>query len=164
MLLYRPGEEDPVEALYDRYADMLYRVALSMLKNREDAEDAVQSVFEKYMLHPHLFLSAEHEKAWMLRVTINQCRDALRRRSQRAALPLDEVAGTGVWDHHSEVLDVLQRLPEEYRLPLTLYYFEDCTIEEIARTMQLGLSAVKMRLQRGRAMLRKELKGDDCHA
>ena len=84
MLLYIPGEEDPVEALYDRYADMLYRVALSMLKNREDAEDAVQSVFEKYVLHPRLFLSAEHEKAWMLRVTINQCRDALRRRSQRA--------------------------------------------------------------------------------
>ena len=96
MLLYVPGEEDPIAALYDRYAAMLYRLALSTMKNREDAEDVVQSVFEKYVLRPHLFLSREHEKAWMLRVTMNQCKDALRRRNLRQGASLDEVAEVGV--------------------------------------------------------------------
>ena len=133
MLLYVPMERDPIEELYDRYAAMLYRLALSELKNREDAEDAVQAVFEKYVLAPHLFFSREHEKAWMLRVTMNQCRDMLRRRQQRYAVPLDEAADVGVQDAHSEVLDVLEKLPEDYRVPLTLYYFEDCKVEEIAQ-------------------------------
>ena len=133
MLLYVPGEKDPIEDLYDRYATMLYRLALSMMKNNEDAEDVVQSVFEKYVLRPHLFFTQEHEKAWMLRVTINACKDALRRRTMRQAASLDDVAEVGIWDSHSEVLDVLEKLPEEYRVPLTLYYFEECKIEEIAR-------------------------------
>ena len=89
MLLYVPGEEDPIAALYDRYAAMLYRLALSTMKNREDAEDVVQSVFEKYVLRPHLFLSREHEKAWMLRVTMNQCKAAF------AALGAEEIPALG---------------------------------------------------------------------
>ena len=163
MLLYVPGERDPIEELYDRYATMLYRLALSMLKNNEDAEDAVQTVFEKYVLSPHLFFTMEHEKAWMLRVTMNVCKDALRRRNLRQTASLDEVAEVGQWDKHSELLDVLQKLPEDYRLPLTLYYFEDCKIEEIARAMQIGTSAVKMRLKRGREMMKKELGGGEDH-
>ena len=163
MLLYVPMERDPIEELYDRYAAMLYRLALSELKHRQDAEDAVQAVFEKYVLAPHLFFSREHEKAWMLRVTMNQCRDMLRRRQQRYAVPLDEAADVGVQDAHSEVLDVLEKLPEEYRVPLTLYYFEDCKVEEIARALGLGPSAVKMRLKRGREMMKKELEGESGH-
>ena len=163
MLLYVPMERDPIEELYDRYAAMLYRLALSELKNREDAEDAVQAVLKKYVLAPHLFFSREHEKAWMLRVTMNQCRDMLRRRQQRYAVPLDEAADVGVQDAHSEVLDVLEKLPEEYRVPLTLYYFEDCKVEEIARALGLGPSAVKMRLKRGREMMKKELEGESGH-
>ena len=163
MLLYIPGEQDPIEDLYDRYAAMLYRLAVSVLKNREDAEDAVQSVFEKYVLAPHLFLSAEHEKAWMIRVMMNQCKDMLRRREMRRAAPLDEVAEVGVWDSHSEVWDVLQKLPEEYRVPLILYYFEECRVEEIARALKLGASAVKMRLKRGRELMKKDLEGGREH-
>ncbi len=161
MLLYVPGEKDPIEDLYDRYATMLYRLALSMMKNNEDAEDVVQSVFEKYVLRPHLFFTQEHEKAWMLRVTINACKDALRRRTMRQAASLDDVAEVGIWDSHSEVLDVLEKLPEEYRVPLTLYYFEECKIEEIARALQIGVSAAKMRLKRGREMMKKELEGGE---
>ena len=163
MLLYIPGEQDPIEALYDRYAAMLYRLAVSVLKNKEDAEDAVQSVFEKYVLSPHLFFSSEHEKAWMIRVMVNQCKDMLRRREMRRAASLDEVAEVGVWDSHSEVWDVLQKLPEEYRVPLVLYYFEECKVEEIARALKLGASAVKMRLKRGRELMKKDLEGGQEH-
>ena len=155
------ADHHPIEALYDRYAAMLYRLALSMLRRPEDAEDAVQSVFEKYMLRPRLFLSPEHEKAWMLRVTINQCKDALRRRNLRRSIPLEETAEIGVWDSHSEVLDALQQLPEEYRMPLLLYYYEDCQVSEIAKALGIGPSAVKMRLKRGREKLKEML--EDKH-
>ena len=159
MLIWIPSEEDPVEELYDRYAVMLYRLALSMMKTREDAEDVVQSVFEKYVLHPHLFLSGEHEKAWFLRVTMNQCKDALRRRNLRQGVSLDDAVEVGVCDVHSEVQDILDKLPEDYRMPLVLYYFEECKIEEIAAALRLSASAVKMRLKRGRDMMKKELEG-----
>lgn len=160
MLLMMAGETDPVEVLYDRYAAMLYRLALSMLKNREDAEDAVQSVFEKYVMQPHLFLSVEHEKSWMLRVTMNVCKDSLRRRAVRQSAPLDAVAEEGTWDSYGEVMDVLQKLPEEYRMVLILHYFEEQKVEEIARILKIGASAVKMRLKRGRELMKKEWEGD----
>lgn len=163
MLLFVPGEEDPIERLYDCYAAMLYRLALSVLKNCEDAEDAVQSVFEKYVMHPHLFLSAEHEKAWLVRVTMNQCKDTLRRREIRRAVPLEEAVQVGVWDEHSDVLDSLEKLPEEYRIPLILYYFEQWQVGEIARALRLGVSAVKMRLKRGRELLKNALEGGGEH-
>ena len=115
---------------------------------------------KKYVLRPHLFFTQEHEKAWMLRVTINACKDALRRRTMRQA-SLDDVAEVGISDSHSEVLDVLEKLPEEYRVPLTLYYFEECKIEEIARALQIGVSAAKMRLKRRREMMKKELEGGE---
>lgn len=159
MLLMMAGEKDPVEVLYDRYAAMLYRLALSMLKNREDAEDAVQSVFEKYVMQPHLFLSAEHEKSWMLRVTINVCKDSLRRRAVRQAAPLESVAETGAWDSYGEVLDLVHTLPEEYRIVILLHYFEEQKVDEIAKILKIGVSAVKMRLKRGREMMKKEWEG-----
>ena len=97
----------------------------------------------------------------MLRVTVNQCKDALRRRAMRQSVPLDAVAEAGVWDRESEVRDVLDKLPEEYRVPLVLYYFEDCTVEEISRALRLGASAVKMRLKRGREKLKQALEGEN---
>lgn len=160
MLLMTAGENGGVEALYDRYAAMLYRLALSMLKNREDAEDAVQNVFEKYVAQPHLFLSAEHEKSWMLRVTMNACKDSLRRRAVRRSAPLEAVAEEGAWDNYGEVLDMVHRLPEEYRAVILLHYFEEQKVEEIARILKIGTSAVKMRLKRGRELMKKEWEGD----
>ena len=163
MLLYLPGEEDPIAARYDRYAAMLYRLALSVVKQSEDAEDVVQSVFEKYVRQPHLFLSQEHEKAWMLRVTVNQCKDVLRRSRMRRSVPLEDAAHVGAWDRYSEVTDVLERLPETYRVPLVLYYFEECKVDEIAKALGIGVSAVKMRLKRGRELLKDALEGRETH-
>ena len=76
---------------------------------------------------------------------------------------MEEAVQVGVWDKHSEVLDSLEKLPEEYRIPLILYYFEQWQVGEIARALRLGVSAVKMRLKRGRELLKNALEGGGEH-
>ena len=76
--------------IYDRYADMLYRLALTQLGTKEDAEDAVHDVFAKYISAAPVFRDETHEKAWFIRVTVNRCHDIFRHRSKRNHLALDE--------------------------------------------------------------------------
>ena len=70
-----------LEVLYDKYSDMLYRIALSELLNSYDAQDAVQDVFAKYIKASPRFHDDNHERAWFIRVTVNRCRDLLRHRN-----------------------------------------------------------------------------------
>ena len=79
------------ERAYDTYAAQLYRVAYSLLQSRESAEDAVQDAFARYLSHSGSFRDGEHEKAWLIRVTINRCRDLQRAGAVRAYTPLEDV-------------------------------------------------------------------------
>ena len=161
----REFDIDP-EALYQSTADLLYRVALSQLQNREDAQDAVQEAFLKYLRVRPSLQSAEHARAWMIRVTVNQCRDLLRRKKVRAYLPLDEIAELIADEvpspretagHVRELLQHLEALPPKNRIVLTLHSLEGLSVEEIAASLRLSRSAVKMRLSRGREQFRKLL-------
>lgn len=150
--------KDEFETAYELYADMLYRLALSYMKQPEDAEDIVQEVFVKYFSGLHLPMNKEQEKAWFIRVTINQCHDALRKRSYRRHDSLDDVTETGgVEDTPNELFDVLQKLPEKYKDVIILHYLEGYSVEEVSRMLGLSLSATKMRLKRGREFLKSEL-------
>ena len=147
------------ETAYELYADMLYRLALSYMKQKEDAEDIVQEVFTKYFCGFHLPMSAEQEKAWFIRVTINQCKDALRKRSYRlhdSMEDMTEVVG-GTVDEPDELFDVLQKLPDKYKDVIILHYLEGYSVEEVAKMLELSASATKMRLKRGREFLKEEL-------
>lgn len=147
------------ETAYGMYADMLYRLAFSYMKHKEDAEDVVQEVFTKYMCGFHLPVSREHEKAWFVRVTINQCHDALRKRNYRSHSSLDDVIEVAVEDDDTmgEVFVALQNLPEKYKDVVILHYLEGYSVEEVAKLLGLSVSAVKMRLKRSREFLRNEL-------
>ena len=146
------------EAAYDKYGDMLFRLAYARLFSKEDAEDAVADVFSKFLRNPPVFRDAEHEKAWIVRVLINQCCDLQRRRSVRSYTPLDQVTEhPAVGDGDSGVLEEVLRLQEPYKPAVILYYFEDFTVEEIAKSMRVSVSAVKMRLSRGREQLKHAL-------
>lgn len=147
------------ETAYELYADMLYRLALSYMKQKEDAEDIVQEVFTKYFCGFHLPMSGEQEKAWFIRVTINQCHDALRKRSYRlhdSMEDMTEVVG-GAVDEPDELFDVLQKLPDKYKDVIILHYLEGYSVEEVAKMLGLSTSATKMRLKRGREFLKEEL-------
>ena len=158
MILFK-NEKQEFETAYSLYADMLYRLSFSYLKNKEDAEDVVQEVFIKYFNGLHLAQNTEQQKAWFIRVTINQCKDALRRKSYRVHASLDEVEEVAIEEgtDTGHLYDVLQKLPEKNRGVVILHYLEGYSIEEIAKIFQLSTSAVKMRLKRSREFLKEEL-------
>lgn len=148
------------ETAYCMYADMVYRLALSYMKHKEDAEDVLQEVFTKYVCGFHLPMSREHEKAWFVRVTINQCHDALRKRSYRLHSSLEDVTEVAVEtdDTLSHLWEALQALPEKYRDVVVLHYLEGYSVEEAAKILGLSASAAKMRLKRSREFLKEELR------
>lgn len=144
---------DDIEAIIDRYGDMLYRLCLIMLRSESDAEDAVQDTFIRYFRKAPVFENDEHRKAWLIRVAVNRCRDLLRFRTRHPQTDA-EIPDRAVQDcADSGILDALASLPEKYRVVLTLYYVEDCRIDQIAAIINRTTSAVKMRLQKGRRLL-----------
>ena len=149
---------DDFQRVYETYANMLYRLSLSMLRSSDDAEDAVQNAFCRYLDRAPAFRDDEHEKAWLLRVTINQCKDLMRRRKIRAWLPIEALTDVGIRERSTPALDAVYALPDKYRSVIVLYHLEDMRVEEIADALSLSPSAVKMRLSRGREMLREVLR------
>ena len=144
-----------IEGLIGKYGDMLYRLCVLMLKNESDAEDAVQETVIKYYWKAPAFEDGEHEKAWLIRVATNQCRDLLRFRSRHPVIDAESIP-QAIWvPPDSGILEALMSVPEKYRLVLALYYIEDRPVAEIAKTIGRTSSAVKMRLQKGRRILEK---------
>lgn len=156
-------EKRIVEQAYDRHAHTLYRLAYSILKNSADAEDTIQTVFFKFIHKKKRFESSEHEQAWFVRTTINQARDLLRKRKIRSIIPIELNQEMQIVEvkPHEEMLDVLFSLPEKNKTVLILHYLEGFKVDEIATMLKISPSAVKMRLARGREMLKNEWK-DAC--
>ena len=156
------------EQAYDAYAAQLYRVAYSLLQSRECAEDAVQDAFARYLAHDGHFRDGEHEKAWLIRVTVNRCRDLQRAGTVRAYTPLDEVLqhpAQGGQEHleGQPVLQAVLSLPEKYRTVLVLHGLDGQPVDTVAQALRLTPSAGKMRLKRGREMLQTILAKEDIH-
>lgn len=144
---------DAIEKALDTHGNSLYRLCLVMLRNPSDAEDAVQETLLKYLQKAPSFRDAEHEKAWLIRVATNHCRDVLRSRTRYPQAALEAVREVITGSADSGILEALMTLPEKYRIVLTLYYVEECPIAQIAKAIGRTPSAVKMRLQKGRKLL-----------
>ena len=138
-------------ALMETYGNMLFRICLVALGNEADAEDAVQETFLRYMQKAPPFESAEHEKAWLIRVATNRCKDMLRLR--RPYVDLDSIQCYAQDEESGQMLSALMTLPETFRTVLTLHYIEDYRVNEIAEMLGKSASAIKMRLQKGRRLL-----------
>lgn len=146
-----------IDEAYDNYADMLYRLALTYMQNSEDAADAVQDVFVKYMTAAPFLRDEEHERAWLIRVTVNRCCDLLRRRKIRSYVSLDEITETAAEDPEldsSDVMRCLAKIPEKNRAAIVLHHLEGFSVDEVSRMLGISQSAVKMRLARGRDALK----------
>ena len=156
---------DVLEEVLNQYGNMIFRYALLMLGTTQDAEDVVQDTLLKYWQKAPEFKDKDHEKAWLLTVTANRCRDILRRRMRRGEISLESVTeATDIALEQAEnsgILDALTRLPEKYKKVIYLHYIEGYKVEEIAGMIGKTSSAVKMRLKKGRELLgeqyRKEL-------
>jgi RNA polymerase sigma-70 factor (ECF subfamily) len=137
------------------YADMLLHLAYSRLQSEADAEDCVQEVYCKLLRYQPEFRDAEHEKAWLIRATMNQAADMRRARS-RQNLPLDE-ATTVCAAEASDLLSCVRALPDRYALVIHLHYYEGYKLSEIAKLLSLPTATVGTRLARGRARLKQML-------
>ncbi len=147
-------------AVIDIYKDMVYRTALAAVGNFEDAEDILQEVFLKYFKTHPVFESTEHEKAWFLRVTINESKNLLRSAWRRRRADVDVASLAPVTEAGtSHVLEAVLSLPEKYRIAIYLHYFEDHSIKEIAEITGNSEAAVAQHLTRGRKRLEKQLGG-----
>lgn len=144
-----------VEQMIKQYGDMLFRLCLVMLKNKSDAEDAVQETVLKYMLKAPHFENAEHEKAWLIRVAANKCLDIHRSRKRHPQTTVDELQGFVSAPESCGIIEALMTIPEKFRIVMLLYYVEEYSIKEIARMIDRSDSAVKMRLSKGRLLLEK---------
>lgn len=146
---------DNMERIMQTYGNMLFRLCLITLGNASDAEDAVQEILIKYLKRAPAFEDAEHEKAWLIRVATNQCRDMLRFRSRHPVINIEEINEFTGEKSDSGIMEALMELPEKFRTVLLLHYVEEYSVQEIARIIGKTASAVKMRLQKGRKLLRE---------
>ena len=150
-----------IEYLLAQYGNNLFRLCLFMLKNEADAEDVIQETFIKYLQKSPVFTDTEHEKAWLFRVASNTCLDLLRHQKRHPMEKLDVAKYMSTEPENMEILDALLELPEKYRLALILYYVEGYRINEIAEMIRKSPSAVKMRLQKGRSLLKNAYRKED---
>lgn len=153
-------ERDIFQVAVGQYQDMVYRIALHQFGVPQDAEDAVQEVFLRLYTEEKPFESGEHLRRWLIRVTINVCRDALKSPWRKRRVSLDAVPDQPVFDkpEERELYQAVMALPEKYRTVLDLFYYEELSTKEIAALLGLRQSAVTTRLSRARELLKTQLK------
>lgn len=147
-----------LEEAYDDCASAIYRLAIIYLGRPADAEDVTQEVFLRLFSRAPVFADNEHRRRWLLQVTANLCRDQLRSFWRKRVTALEDTLPAAP-PEEQEALAAVTALPEKYRLPIHLYYYEGYSTAEIAEILRLGQSAVKMRLKRGRELLKIEWEG-----
>lgn len=155
---YRPE----VGELYAQYADMIYRIAFVRTLNASDAEDILQEVFCRYIRSAPVFTDEGHCRAWLIRAAVNCSTSLLTSAWRRHTVPEEPAAedATCRMERDTEVYHAVMQLPEKQRVAVHLYYYEDCSVERIARLTGSSASAVKSRLHRAREELRRLLKED----
>lgn len=144
-----------------KYRDELYFLALAILKNEKDAEDAVGNAILKAYEHREQINALHKFKPWMLTITKNE---ALKIKKKQLYLPGDEVIealSKPVVAHYDELWDVLQQMKEEYRLAVVLFYYGGLSLRDISDVLDIPVGTVKSRLNRGKAELREALERGD---
>ena len=154
--------DDDIDTVIDRYSSMVYKIALTNMKSKFDAEDIFQEVFLRYMKNNRPFASEEHRKAWLIRVTVNCCKSAyIAPWNDNISLDdIGEVADT-FSQTDKEVYKEILKLPIDFKTVIILFYYEDMSVSEIAKTLKLTEGAVKMRLSRARNLLKLNLEAEE---
>ena len=141
-----------------KYSDLLYKICIVIVGNEQDAQDAIQDTFCRYLEKKPDFRNEEHEKAWLIRVATNISRDMIRFRIRHPKISIDELGSGLMAPEQEKTLKELFELPVKQKMVIYLHYVEGYQIKEIADILGITEGAVKMRLQRGRELLRLSLK------
>ena len=117
----------------------------------------MQEIFLKYLYRSPVFESPDHERHWIIRVTVNACKDFFKGFWKKNIICMDEIEREGITHEESGILQEIIKLPEKYKMVIHLFYYENYSVSEISQILKISESAVKMRLKRGREMLKMEL-------
>ena len=146
---------------YELYSQELMNISYGYTKSRDDSLDIIQNVFTKLVNNPKQFNNLNEEKYWLIRITINECKDFLRKKSKRPMINADLVNSFSNYDSETEKLhyiaDVVKTLPEKYRVVIILFYWDSLSIKEIAKVLKVSEDAVKKRLERARKLIKIEM-------
>lgn len=178
-------DESEAHRLVTTYSHLILRLSYTYLKSTHEAEDICQNVFLKYMDSHIEFLDEDHEKAWIIRTTINTCKNVLKSAYRKKVVITDEISAgnptaggrapglqrriaSGYWskatintpeeEPYTEVREAVSLLPKNYRIAIYLFYFEEYSAKEIAAIMGKSENSVSLYLSRGRRKLREILK------
>lgn len=162
-LFGRHGTVNAETAIYT-YGEMVYRLALIQMKNRSEADDVFQEVFLRLVKYKDRIRSEEHLKAWLLRVTLNCCKKEFDKAFRRNTVAMEkECKSEESYEMEmpgNPVYEAVLALPENYKSVVHLFYYEQYSVREIAKILEVSESVVKTRLYRGREMLKEALKGE----
>jgi RNA polymerase sigma-70 factor (ECF subfamily) len=155
-------EEKYIQAVND-HADSLFRIAYSVCKNRQDAEDSVQNSFMKLFTTQKSFSSDEHMKNYLVKITVNYCKHMFTTPWKKKVVLLEEYNNEDYYtmedrEEHYEVYNAVMSLPQKYRLVVHLYYFEDYSVKEISKLINEKETTIQTRLMRAREKLKVLLK------
>lgn len=156
------GTDETISRMVAAYSDLLLRLASARLRSTADAEDAVQEAFLRLLTARPVFRDPEHEKAWLIRTTLQRAGD-IRRRAEQRNIPLEDITEPAAPESPgSELRTAVRALPEKYGAVIHLHYYEGYSIREIAKLLGLPAATVGTRLARGRERLRQMLREDEA--
>lgn len=150
-----------IDEIIDQYADMVYRIALTQMKNIHDAQDIFQEVFLRLVKYINTIENEEHLKSWLIRVTLNCSKTSLmsgwRKHTQPLELEEEQQQSLFQTKEQSELYEQIQELPKKYRTVIYLFYYEELSIKEICVVTGQKETTVKSQLSRARKMLKERL-------
>ena len=150
-----------VERLVHTYSDLILRLSYTYLKQTEDAQDICQTIFLKLLEKPQVFSSPDHEKAWIIRTTVNTCKDLLKSHWRKTTVDLEAASAVPTPEpEEGSLLSAVALLPPKYRTVIYLHYYEGYPAKEIAQILGRTPAAVSSQLTRGRAQLRTLLESE----
>ena len=155
--------KDYISDLLDKYSDMVLRIAYTYLKNRADAEDIVQDVFLRIIDKKPSFNDESHEKSWLIRATINMCKNKVNMFWNKNKCSIDDVQEFAVSDKYNtdtSVFQAVMALGEKYRVVVYMYYYEGYSTPEIADVIGKNETTIRSLLHRARNKLKDMLKED----
>ena len=145
-----------IENTVEQFSNTIYKIAFSYTKSKDVSEDVMQNVFVRYMTSDKTFEDMEHKKAWLIKVTINECKKYFRRLTSQ--FKKESKVLLNDWSNEQyNIYDSIMELPQKYRVVVHLYYYEEFSIKEISVLLKLKENTVMSLLHRARQRLKKVL-------
>lgn len=150
-------DNDIVAAALQKYSNMVYRICFIYLGNRPEADDVFQEVFLKLLQKKIFFTSEDHEKAWLIRVTINKCKDVVKGFWWKRIDLVENVELPGHDPDEKDVLMTVLSLPKKYKDVIYLYYYQEYTVPQIGQLLNRSENTIYSQLHRARELMRQKL-------